>query len=101
VGISVLQATLIRQTSFNHSVLAGRIEPADPVIRATLPPVMDPTTALGLQVLNGEVTRQGAMIAYDQLFGYLFLATLLLFPLLLFIRPARATPAMTVEATHE
>jgi hypothetical protein len=41
------------------------------------------------------------MIAYDQLFGYLFLATLVLFPLLLFIRPARATPAIVVEATHE
>jgi DHA2 family multidrug resistance protein len=101
VGISVMQATLIRQTSVAHSVLAGRIEPSDPVIRATLPPVMDPTTSLGLQALNGEVTRQGAMIAYDQLFGYLFLATLLLFPLLLFIRPARAAPGVTVEATPE
>jgi len=101
VGISVMQATLIRQTSFAHSVLAGRIVPSDPVIRATLPPAMDPTTDFGLQVLNGEITRQGAMIAYDQLFGYLFLTTLVLFPLLLFIRPARATTAVTVEAAHE
>jgi DHA2 family multidrug resistance protein len=101
VGISVMQATLIRQTSAAHSVLAGGIQASDPVIRATLPPAMDPTSAVGLQVLNGEITRQGAMIAYDQLFSYLFLATLLLFPLLLFIRPARTTSTMTVEATHE
>ena len=101
VGISVMQATLIHQTSVAHSVLAGHIQPSDPVIRATLPAVMDPATAVGLQVLNGEITRQGAMIAYDQLFSYLFLGTLMLFPLLAIIRPARSASNMTVEATHE
>jgi DHA2 family multidrug resistance protein len=101
VGISVMQATLIRQTSLAHSVLVGNIQPSDPVIRAALPSVMDPTSAIGLQMLNGEITRQGAMIAYDELFSYLFLTTLLLFPLLLFIRPARAAPTVVVEATHE
>ena len=62
---------------------------------------MDLPTGAGLQILNAEVTRQASMISYDQLFGYLFLATLVLFPLLLFIRPARATPAIVVEAAHD
>ena len=41
------------------------------------------------------------MIAYDQVFSYMFLTTLLLFPLLFIIRPARPSGAVTIEATHE
>ena len=54
-----------------------------------------------LQLLNGEVTRQGAMIAYDQVFSYMFLLTLVLFPLLMLIRPARAASVVRVEASHD
>lgn len=51
--------------------------------------------------LNGEVTRQATMVAYDQVFSYMFLTTLLLFPLLFIIRPASAAPAAGVDVPHE
>jgi DHA2 family multidrug resistance protein len=101
VGISIMEATLIRQSAAAHAVLAGHIATGDPMIRATLPAAMDPSTGIGLQLLNGEVTRQAAMIAYDQVFSYMFLTTLLLFPLLMLIRPARAASGVTLEAASE
>ena len=101
VGISVMQATLTSQTAAAHATLAGNMDPSNPIIPATLPSVMDPASPIGLQVLNAEVTRQGAMIAYDQVFSYMFVTTLVLFPLLLFIRPARPAASATIEATHD
>jgi len=101
VGISLMQASLLREGSSAHATLAGRIDPADPLFKATLPAIMDPGTAVGLQALNSEITRQATMIAYDQVFSYMFLTTLLLFPLLLIIRPVRPSRGITIEAAHE
>lgn len=101
VGISVMQATLTSQTAAAHARLASNIDPSNPIIPATLPSAMDPSSPIGLQVLNGEVTRQGAMIAYDQVFSYMFLMTLLLFPLLMLIRPAKAARNVNIEASHD
>jgi hypothetical protein len=41
------------------------------------------------------------MIAYDQVFSYMFLMTLLLFPLLMLIRPAKAARNVNIEASHD
>jgi DHA2 family multidrug resistance protein len=101
VGISVMQASLTREGSSAHATLAGHIDPSNPMLRDTLPAFMDPGSPVGLQALNGEITRQATMIAYDQVFSYMFLTTLLLFPLLFIIRPARASRAVRVDVAHE
>jgi DHA2 family multidrug resistance protein len=101
VGISVMQATLTSRGAAAHAVLAGHIETSDPTVRAALPAALDPSAPLGLELLNGEVTRQAAMIAYDLVFSYMFLTTLLFLPLLVLIRPARAVAGVHIEATHE
>jgi MFS transporter, DHA2 family, multidrug resistance protein len=101
VGISLMQAALIHQSAAAHSILAEHIQPADPVVRSALPPFMDLNTSAGLQILNAEVTRQAAMIAYDQVFGIILLAVFVMSPLLLLMRsaPANAAP-LQAEAVH-
>ncbi len=88
VGISVVQAMVIRDAALAHSELAGRIDPSNPTIRGALPSLMDPTTLGGLRILNGEITRQASMIGYVDVFSWMTLATALLIPLILILKPA-------------
>jgi DHA2 family multidrug resistance protein len=94
VGISVVQAMLIRDSALAHARLAERFTSGDPAVRALLPPAMDPSTGLGLQLLNGEMTRQGTMISYDNVFSWLALSVVLLAPLILLLKP---TPNISMD----
>jgi DHA2 family multidrug resistance protein len=100
-GISLVQAMAVREGAAAHSTLAGYIDPANPMIRYSLPSWMDPSTATGLELLNGEVTRQGAMIGYVNVFSWMALITLLLVPLILMLRPAPAVAPPPGEAHAE
>lgn len=88
VGISIVQSMVLRDSALAHSVLAGSVDPSNPTMRAALPPLMDPSTPLGLQILNGEVTRQASMIGYVDIFAWMTLGTCFLLPLLLILKPA-------------
>ena len=92
VGISMVQAMLIRQTASVHSTLVGHLQPSDPVVAAGLPPSLNPANG-GLMSLNGEVTRQAAMISYDWVFSTIILAIVVMVPLLLWMRPPKAAAA--------
>jgi DHA2 family multidrug resistance protein len=46
----------------------------------------------GLEALNDEITRQGAMVAYLDDFKLLLLITVACLPLLLFMRTPRIAP---------
>jgi DHA2 family multidrug resistance protein len=87
LGIAGLQATYMRRSAAAHEALAAHIVPTDPVIRWSWPHVFDGTSG-GLERLNAEVTRQGAMIAYDAAFGGLCVFILAMIPLVLIMRPA-------------
>jgi DHA2 family multidrug resistance protein len=87
-GISVVSAMLIRDSALAHARLSERIAASDPVIRSTLPKALDPSTSLGLQALNGEVTRQGSMVSYDNVFSWMALSIVLLLPLIMMLKPA-------------
>jgi DHA2 family multidrug resistance protein len=97
-GISMLQAALIRQSAMAHQVLADKTLPSDPVFSAALPGVMNPASPLGVQVLNGEVTRQASMIGYDSVFGFMMIVVVCMAPLLLLLRPPSRAVSHTVEA---
>jgi DHA2 family multidrug resistance protein len=86
-GISVVQAMLIRDSAIAHSRLTDHIG-ANPSVLGGLPQIMDPATAGGLQILNGEVTRQGTMVSYDNVFSWMALSVMLLAPLILLLKPA-------------
>jgi DHA2 family multidrug resistance protein len=91
-GISIVQAMLIRDSALAHARLADHLVGGDPMVRAALPPMMDPSTSTGLQILNGEVTRQGSMISYDNVFSWMALSVILLAPLILILKPAPRIP---------
>jgi DHA2 family multidrug resistance protein len=96
VGISVMQGLWTSNTQVVHSSLAAHIDPSDPVTRAALPPMMSFTNPSGLEALNGEITRQAAMVAYVDDFRVMMLITLGVMPLLLLMR----TPRYASEAPH-
>jgi DHA2 family multidrug resistance protein len=98
LGISLIQATLTHNSAMAHARLAERISGGDPVIAATLPATMNPITDSGILALNGEVTRQAAMISYDGIFAWMALATIFLVPLLVIMRRPPAQPVMALEA---
>jgi DHA2 family multidrug resistance protein len=99
VGISMLQAMLIRQSAAAHATLASHIQPSDPVIAAALPRAFDTPGALA--ALNGEVTRQGSMIAYDGVFLGMVGMTLSVLPLLLLMRPPQPIAPQVHEMAPE
>jgi DHA2 family multidrug resistance protein len=88
VGISVVQAMVIRDAASAHSNLAGRIDPSSPLLHGVLPRLMDLNTLNGLSVLNGEITRQSSMLGYVNIFSWMALGTCVLIPLVFILRPA-------------
>jgi DHA2 family multidrug resistance protein len=93
VGISVVQAFLIRDAALAHARLAEHVTVTDPVLRWSLPQFFS-LSGPGLSILNGEVTRQGTMISYTAVFGALGALALLMAPALLILKPPpRQSPA--------
>jgi len=101
LGISMVQATLTHNSAMAHARLAEKIVGGDPVVAATLPAVMNPSTQSGLEALNGEVTRQAAMLGYDSIFAWMTLGIVLLVPLLLLMRAPPPAQPMAIEAAAE
>jgi DHA2 family multidrug resistance protein len=91
-GISVVQAMLVRDAALGHNRLTERLAIGDPALKSMLPSFMDPSTSSGLQVLNGELTRQGTMVSYDNVFSWMALSVMLLAPLVLLLKPAPKVP---------
>ena len=89
VGISVMQALWTSNTSVAHANLAEHIRPGNPVVAATLPAMMNPNTASGLEALNAEITRQASMVGYLDDFKLMMVITLACMPLLLLMKTSR------------
>jgi DHA2 family multidrug resistance protein len=101
LGISMVQATLTHNSAMAHARLAEKIVGGDPIAAATLPAMMNPSTQNGLEALNGEVTRQAAMLGYDSIFAWMTLGLVLLIPLLLLMRAAPPAQPLAIEAAAE
>jgi DHA2 family multidrug resistance protein len=84
VGISLVQAMLTDNAAAMHSSLAGMIDPADPMVRQGLGAALKSTP--GLLALNGEISRQAAMVSYVDAFKLMFIVTLACMPMLLLMR---------------
>jgi DHA2 family multidrug resistance protein len=88
VGISVVQALLTRGMAQSHANLATFIAPGNPAL-AQLPQAMGADPGAALALLNAEVTRQAALIAYVNDFWIMMAVTVLAIPLLVLMRPPR------------
>jgi len=100
VGISVVQAMVIRDAAAAHSHLAGRIDPSSPLLHFVLPDLMDLASVFGLSVLNGEVTRQSSMLGYVNIFSWMALGTCVLVPMVLMLRKALPAAPDPHETAH-
>jgi MFS transporter, DHA2 family, multidrug resistance protein len=84
-GISIMQALFSTNTTAVHARLTEGLTPNNPNIGYLAQPY-SLTNAAGAAALNGEVTRQAAMVAYIDGFGLMCVIGALLFPLLLLMR---------------
>ncbi len=90
IGISIVIAALTRNIQINHAELGAFITPYNPVLAQANPAAIagDPTA---LQILDGLVNVQAAMIAYVDDFYLMMWVTLLAMPLALILsHPKRA-----------
>jgi len=85
VGISLVTATLSRMIVVNHEELAGRLTASSLQVQAQMPQLLtgDPLT---MAQVDGLVTRQASMIAYDDNFLLMLVFTLATLPIVLFLR---------------
>ena len=98
VGISMMQALYIHQTSVAHSDLAAQVQPSNPVFAAGMAGLMSPTGGGGgLVTLDGEITRQASMVGLIDVFRLMLIMVVVLAPLLLIMRkPKAAAPSTEV-----
>ena len=90
VGVSIMITLLGRGTQVNHAILGEHVNPYNPAFTAT----WTDHSARGLQLLNGEVTRQAAAIAYLDDYRSMMIIILLAIPLLALLRGPRAQAAI-------
>jgi DHA2 family multidrug resistance protein len=89
-GISLLQTMFTRVAQVVHSRLVEGLTPDNPMLGPTLLPApFSLKSQVGMAALDGEVTRQAAMVAYVDVYHLMFLTTAVLVPLVLLMRPNR------------
>jgi DHA2 family multidrug resistance protein len=98
VGISMVQAMVLRNSALAHSELSARMDPSSPMLNDILPMTGALTTTEGLTRLNGEVTRQAMMIGYVDVFSWMALLTVAMIPLILILRPPPKAPMEKISA---
>ncbi|AOY94833.1 EmrB/QacA family drug resistance transporter [Cupriavidus sp. USMAA2-4] len=100
IGISLIQTLLTRNTQVAHADLAAHVSVFNPAAQSML---AGGGGARELAVLNQVVNQQAAMIAYLDDFKVMLVATLLVAPLILLIRPTRhaAQDASTAHAAMD
>jgi DHA2 family multidrug resistance protein len=94
IGISIVQTFVTRGTQIAHSDLAAHVTPFNPAIQ----PMLADGSRYDIALLNQQITQQASMIAYLNDFKLMFVATLLVIPLLMLIRPSSG--AGSADASH-
>jgi DHA2 family multidrug resistance protein len=91
VGISIVQALLVRNAGTAHAALAATLWAGKPGLAGA---PIDTSTAAGLALLNAEVTRQATLVAYLDDFWLMMALSLASIPLLLLLRKPRRQAAV-------
>ena len=99
IGISIMQVILSNNLNQAHADLVTHVRPDNPLFRMPQARV-DLMSLTGLRAINGEITRQAAMIAYVDDFRLMLWITLAANPLLIFMRPPRRNAAATKPDLH-
>ena len=88
IGISAVITLLVRNTQILHARLAEHITPYNDALHGAVPHALSSVSALAK--LNAGVTRQAAMLAYNNDFKLMLILTLCAVPLVMLLRPAVA-----------
>lgn len=102
LGISVMTTMLARNMQTSHEDLSAHITSSS--MAAMDPSTVDRFQTLGeaaMMTLNGEVTRQAAMIAYLDNFQFMMILLIAFLPMVLLLRPARMSPGDRVHSVGE
>jgi DHA2 family multidrug resistance protein len=102
-GISIVAALQTNNVEVVHSGLVGHINAGDPNLAMQLAgSAMNPATTAGAAALNGEITRQAAMVAYIDDFYLLLIITVAVAPLLFLMKvPRGAVKPDPANVVHE
>ena len=93
VGISVVNALLIRNTQVNHADIAHHVTAVNRVFESpSIAQFWNPFTDAGRAALDAMITRQAQIIAYIDDFKLLMIATLAVIPLLVVFQQASGCP---------
>ena len=100
IGISVVMTYLAQRTQANHAAFADYINPFNLALRQAVEAgAYNLTTPQGLAAINGEATRQAAMLAYLQDFRLMMWITLIAIPLVVLLRaPVKQAAASGAHA---
>jgi DHA2 family multidrug resistance protein len=91
IGISITGALLQTNTQVNHAILSADVNPFNRALQAgAAAHFWNPGSMQGAVMLNQEVTRQAAIIAYIDDFKLMLVLAVIVTPLLLLTRGSRA-----------
>jgi DHA2 family multidrug resistance protein len=90
VGVSVVMALFTMNTQVVHASIVSHITPYRALLNDVhFPHLWNMHSTAGLMALNGEITRQAAMVAYIDDFWLMMIVTLAAVPLLALMRNPR------------
>jgi MFS transporter, DHA2 family, multidrug resistance protein len=102
IGISILETQLAQNTQTVHSRLVEGLRPDNPLMHAhAVASHFSLTLPSGIAALNAEVTRQAAMIGYNDDFALMMFVVLASLPALLLVRVARRPQPVAAAAAAD
>lgn len=102
IGISIMTTLFTRNMQTSHEDIASNVTSSS--MAAVDPSTSDRFQGLGeaaLATLNGEVTRQAAMIAYLDNFQFMMILLVAFMPLILLLKPPKGPPGAPVHPVGE
>jgi DHA2 family multidrug resistance protein len=82
-GISIMAAVLSRNNQAMHASFASHVDPSSPTLRAAFGAGWEHRS---LEMINGEISRYAAMVAYLDDFKLMLIITIACLPMLLLMR---------------
>ena len=93
IGISFAESFLVQKMQVSHADLAAHVTPfADAFRGPAASHLWNLHSTMGLAAINGEVTRQAAMVAYVDVFKLMLLMTVACLPFIFLLRKGAAIP---------
>jgi DHA2 family multidrug resistance protein len=86
IGVSIVIANLSNKTALMHARLMESVTPFNQALADPAAALLDPATETGQALLEQLVSREAAIIAYDNNFLLMMVMLLLAFPLIALVR---------------